>query len=283
MVAKKLRRHCSTCGKQFAEPRGYAYCNKECELARRGLDRGECESGVDAWLDRICARRLDLCRRQEGAPRWERDELQAQIDATHAEEAAVRSKLADLDAPRTSAAFWIAAVERESDRFEATMRKSIAQGIRLGRKLVEAKAEIGHGEFGRLFAGHPNAVDGALRISPRWAQMLMRIASNRALANTKHASLLPADLTAVHDLARLPEDQLEQAIAAGTVRPDMRREDVRALLPASEREDIEPDREVAALLAPVRDRLQSFIARCPSKLRATRAHLRELLRQLGDS
>lgn len=282
MVAKKLRHHCSTCGATFDRPQGWAYCSKDCELGRRGVGHTISESGTDAFLNRIYERRLALGRQQEGAPRWEQDELQAQIDATHAEEAAVRSKLAELEAPRTSAAFWIAAVEREGDRFEATMRKSIAQGIRLGRKLVEAKAALDHGEFGRLFAGHPNAVDGAIRISPRWAQMLMRISANRALANTKHASLLPADLTAVHDLARLPEADLEQAIAAGTVRPDMRREDVRALLPVGEREAVEPDREVIEALAPVRERLQSFIARCPSKLRATRAHLREMLRQLGD-
>jgi hypothetical protein len=111
--------------------------------------------------------------------------------------------------------------------------------------------------------------------------VLMVIASNRSIANGKHASVLPADITSVHLLARLPEDELEQAIAAGTVRPDMRREDVRRLLPVDDSEPFEPDHEVVEALAPVREQLRSFLEQRPGSLRDVRAHLRELLRQIG--
>ena len=110
----------------------------------------------------------------------------------------------------------------------------------------------------------------------------MSIASNRAIANGKHACVLPADLTAVHMLARLPEAELEQAIAAGTVRPDMKRDEVRALLPAEEPDAVEPDATVVEALQPVREQLQVLLRQRPGILRDVRAHLREVLRQLGD-
>lgn len=283
MVARKLRHHCSTCGLQFDRPQGWAYCSKDCERGRRGLDRTISESGVDSWLDRIYERRLALGRRLEVAMPWEREELQSQIAATHAEESAMREQLAALDAPRTSAMFWQPLVEREADRFETAMRKSLVCAIRLGKRLVEAKAALEHGEFGRLFAGHPQAVEGALTISPRWARVLMSIASNRSIANGKHASVLPADITSVQLLARLPEAELEAAIAAGTVRPDMRREDVRRLLPASEEPDEveEPqDDAIGRALGPLRAQLIAFAADNPGQLRDLKARLRAMLRNL---
>lgn len=277
MVAKKLRLHCATCGTQFDQPQGWAYCSKACERGRRGADRDIEDSH---WLRRIYVRRLALGVRLESAPPCDRQRLLAEIAQTHEAEALVREHLAEANAPRDSVLFWAPLVDREADRFESAMRKSVAAAIRLGKRLLEAKAALAHGEFGRLFADHPQAVEGALRISPRWAQRLMSIAANRAITNATHASHLPADLTSVYTLSRLPEQELEAAIADGSVRPDMRREDVRRLLPADDSEHHEPDHEVVKALAPVSEQLRRFLEQRPESLREVRAHLRDLLRQI---
>lgn len=280
---RKLRRHCSTCGVIFDTPSTWAYCSKDCERNRRGRDPSE-SVGADQWLDPIYARRLQLGLQLEVAMPWEKAGLREQIAATEREEAAVREKLASHIAARDSVDFWAPIVQREADRFETSMRRSLGFAIRLGKRLCEAKAALGHGEFGRLFSDHPNAIDGALKFSARWAQKLMAIGGHAALvANANSSSLLPANINTVYVLSRLPEPDLTAAIARGDVRPDMQYADARRLVVSDEGDDERGDAEdpaVAQALEPVRAHLAAFVADHPKQVRALRAQLREMLRRL---
>lgn len=100
MVAKRMRNHCATCGVKFAKPKGYAYCSKACENNRRGFDRvaNETEMGVDSWLDRIYARRLDLGRDLEIAMPWDQEKIRKAIAATYAEEERFRKAVGQTEA-----------------------------------------------------------------------------------------------------------------------------------------------------------------------------------------
>lgn len=282
----KWRHHCCTCGVKFDAPQKWAYCSKDCERNRRGRDPSE-SVGADQWLDPIYARRLQLGLQLEVAMPWEKAGLREQIAATEREEAAVREKLASHVASRDSVDFWAPIVQREADRFETSMRRSLGFAIRLGKRLCEAKAALGHGEFGRLFSDHPNAIEGALKFSIRWAQKLMAIGGHAAIAaNAKSTSLLevfPPSVETVYVLSRLPAPDLEDAIQRGDVRPDMRHTEARRLV-VSGQEEVETvdaeDSAVAEVLAPVRAQLAAFAADHPKQVRALRAQLREMLRRL---
>lgn len=283
---RKLRRHCSTCGVIFDKPSTWAYCSKDCERNRRGRDPSE-SAGADQWLDPIYARRLQLGLQLEVAMPWEKAGLREQIAATEREEAAVREKLASHVAARDSVDFWAPIVQREADRFETSMRRSLGFAIRLGKRLCDAKAELGHGEFGRLFVDHPNPIEGALKFSSRWARVLMAIGSHAAIAaNRNPSSVLPPNINTVYLLSRLPAPELDAAIARGDVRPDMQYADARRLViaepDASEVE--EPDDEtIAQALEPVRAHLAAFASDHPSQVPALKARLRALLRSLEGS
>lgn len=290
-LRRKIRRHCSTCGVPFDEPdRTWAYCSKDCENARRGRDPSESE-GADKWLDPIYERRLQLSLQLEIAMPWEKADLQEQIAATEREEAAVREKLASNVAPRTSVEFWAPLVRREADRFETSLRKSLGFAIRLGKRLCDAKAELGHGEFGRLFSDHPNPIEGALAFSSSWARKLMAIGGHQALANRSFTNVLPSlppSIETVYVLSRLPAPELKAAIERGDVRPDMRHADARRLLPAepddpAEVAELQRDDEIAQVLEPVRAQLVAFAADHPSRMRALKARLRAILRTLERS
>ena len=279
----KWRHHCCTCGVKFDAPQKWAYCSKDCERNRRGRDPSE-SVGADQWLDPIYARRLQLGLQLEIAMPWEKAGLREQIAETEREEAVVREALAATSAKRDSVEFWAPIVQREADRFECSMRKSLGFAIRLGRRLCDAKAELGHGEFGRLFADHPNAIDGALKFSIRWAQKLMAIGGHAAItANANSSSLLPANINTVYVLSRLPEPDLTAAIARGDVRPDMQYADARRLVVSDEGDAERGDSEdpaVTQALEPVRQHLAAFVADHPKQVRALRAQLREMLRRL---
>lgn len=285
----KLRRHCSTCGVIFDRPSTWAYCSKDCETHRRGRDPSE-STGADQWLDPIYARRLQLGLQLEVAMPWERARVLEQIAATEREEAAVREVLASKTATRDSVDFWAPRVLREADRFETSLRRSLGFAIRLGKLLCDAKAALDHGEFGRLFADHPNPIEGALKFSIRWAQKLMAIGGHASIAaNAKCTSLLevfPPSVETVYVLSRLPAPELDDAIARGDVRPDMRHAEARRLVQvdvdheAAAEEQL--DDEIAQALGPVRAQLVAFAADHPQRMRELKARLRAIVRTLDE-
>lgn len=263
---RKWRLHCSTCGAKFGEPQTWAYCSKHCEESRRGQSPGDPDCGDGAWLVVLHEERLRLHEQLEIAPHYQRAAIVAKILANEAKEAAVRADLAKISAPRDSAQFWIQAVRRASDQWELWVRRSLSAAIALGKSLLRAKEALPHGEFGRLFAEHENAVDDAMKLSPRWAQKLMTIAANAAIAeasapNATHATHLPADVETVYLLARLPDPELRAAMEDGRVSADMRRADARELLPARDGDEAaEPVDDVAKVLDPICRALRRFAA-----------------------
>lgn len=125
--------------------------------------------------------------------------------------------------------FWAPKVRTYHDKFEASLRKSHAEAIALGKALLEAKAALPHGEFGRLFSGHEDPVEGHLPFVHNWACRLMKIANNPALADSQHAVKLPADLEAIYELATMKAAELTAAIEAGKVTPSTTRKEAKEI------------------------------------------------------
>lgn len=279
----KWRTRCSTCGLRFKSPQKWAYCCKACELARRGRDQSDSEGGLDEWLDRIYEERLQLRDARTIAMPWEVQEIDRKLAANQAREDAMRAELAALNAPRDSLAFWAPRLRQVADRWEASVRRSLTIALQLGRKLLEAKAVLPHGEFGRLFRDHENAVQHALPFSSSWAQRLMSIAGHPALANPEHAPHLPTDLQTVYVLSRVPTGELEAAIERGDVTPDMRRADARDLLAPDDRGESDPPDPIERLLDPIGRALRRFAGEHPECVSDLRVRLKAMLRAIENA
>jgi hypothetical protein len=100
--------------------------------------------------------------------------------------------------------------------------------IALGQEFLEAKADLGHGHFGRLFPKHRDAIANPVPYSQDKAERLMRIAKSLA-PYPAHVRNLPKSVRALFRLVRLPAHKRHGAIVDGLVHPAMREREVVAL------------------------------------------------------
>lgn len=143
-----------------------------------------------------------------------------------------------VELTRNPVASIVGEVRKAHDAFEKSMRSSLELAVELGRKLNEAKAKLPHGEFGKLFRDHTSPVEGALPFNWNWANKLMVIAANDAIADCSHDNNLPHDLNTVYQLSLMAGKKLEKAIEKGDVRPDMTRAEAKKLVA-----EMEPERQ----------------------------------------
>lgn len=118
-------------------------------------------------------------------------------------------------------------IQRWAEKITNAYGDSVQAVIEVGRQLQQAKAECSHGEWGELTGettGKP-----MLPFSFRTARMLKAIAENAALSDRQHVADLPASWGTLAVLASLDPDDIEAAIADGTIRPEMERKDAEAL------------------------------------------------------
>ncbi len=292
MVARKRtkwRFHCSTCGVAFDVPQTWAYCSKDCERERAGFGDAPPMPGY------FVERHLDLARKLEDAMPWEREALRAEMAQLREEGARVAAehRVSEFTAPagaptQDQPAFWTGILRREGDRFELTLRRSLAAAMKLGLRLLEAREALPHGEFGRLFADHPAPVENALTVSSSWARRLMSIANCDQLMKREHAPVLPVDLQAVYVLSRAPEPVLEDAFARGAIGPALTRADARRLVVGAEVEADAPTAAedvdvIARILDPIGARLAAFAEAHPSQFGELRARLEAVIRAVAET
>ena len=116
-----------------------------------------------------------------------------------------------------------------ADRINRHVGSAVASIISVGRELQAAKSALQHGEWGRLFVGHPEAVKKPIQFSARTARALMQIGEHPILSNRKHVTDLPPSWGTLWALARLPQPTLRKALTDGRVHPGMERKEVTAL------------------------------------------------------
>jgi len=108
-------------------------------------------------------------------------------------------------------------------RITACCRRTVETIIETGRLLIAAKEQLAHGEFEHM-------VESELPFGPRTARMLMAIASDPRLTNRNHGSALPTTWRTLYELTRLDDVTFQARLADGTIRPDMERQDVAAVI-----------------------------------------------------
>ena len=115
-----------------------------------------------------------------------------------------------------------------AERIRSQWHQTVTGIVAVGAMLLEAKAELQHGEFLLMVAND-------LRWSPRMTQFLMTIARNKVLSDAKHVSHLPSSWSVLATLAKVDDSKLEEAIATGVVSPDMSRAAAARLAPTPAR------------------------------------------------
>lgn len=104
-------------------------------------------------------------------------------------------------------------------RIRAAWNRAFDAIVETGRCLAEAKVELPHGEWGKLFEKR------LLPFNVRTAQCLMQIAADRRIAN--HGSLImPPCWRTLVEISRLSDVDFLAAIASGAIHPTMTRTDV---------------------------------------------------------
>jgi hypothetical protein len=116
-------------------------------------------------------------------------------------------------------------IDEWAARITARWQDSVEAILDVGRMLIQAQADVGHGNWLRLVEKLP--------FGESTAQKLQRIVDPEKaphLSNPEHVPFLPASWGTLHVLSRLAPERFVAGIAAGVIRPDMERKDAEALI-----------------------------------------------------
>src|SRR5262249_20621059 len=132
----------------------------------------------------------------------------------------------------------VTSLETERARFAHDIARAFETSrekiFEIGHLLIEAKAALPHGEFLAM-------IESDLPFTARYAQMLMKIASDQRLVNTNHGSHLPTSPRTLYELTKLSDRELIRRIEDGTIHPSMERRDIATTVKAERRETRELD------------------------------------------
>jgi DNA methylase/Protein of unknown function (DUF3102) len=99
-------------------------------------------------------------------------------------------------------------------------RSSVTGILETGRRLIEAKDDLEHGEWQIMFERKEVAV------GLKTAQRLMKISNDERLSKGAHVHLLHQSWGTLYELTKLPDDVFEAKIEDGTINPEMQRKDI---------------------------------------------------------
>jgi hypothetical protein len=104
-----------------------------------------------------------------------------------------------------------------ADRINSAWQSSIDGIFEAGRLVAKAKAELAPSDFDDL-------IEKRLRFSASVARRLIIVAADERLR--AHVHILPPHWSTIYELTKLEDDELDQGVKDGTIRPDMERKDV---------------------------------------------------------
>jgi hypothetical protein len=111
---------------------------------------------------------------------------------------------------------WAAAIRARHKRF-------VEDFFGMGDDLIVARKQLDHGEFTKM-------IERDLPFGKRTAQILMKISADLRLRKANHDSLLPPlGWQTYHELTKLSDDELENALASGAINQGMTREQARSI------------------------------------------------------
>lgn len=127
-------------------------------------------------------------------------------------------------------AWWALGVRDKYNAFERASQDAVEAAIELGRELLEAKENLGHGQFLRMFQDHADPIADALPFNRQWGASMMSIAKSPTLSNVQYTVHLPRSVQTLALLARLEDSDLQDAVAVGAVHPKLTQKQAKALV-----------------------------------------------------
>jgi hypothetical protein len=100
-------------------------------------------------------------------------------------------------------------------RINRQASKAVVEILRTGAILNEAKSQLAHGTFERMFEDHPDRMDQYIRMSARYARTFMKIAASNAIKN--NSEKLAPNVKVLAELSRLPEEEANELISSGAI------------------------------------------------------------------
>lgn len=101
-------------------------------------------------------------------------------------------------------------------------RNAVESIIETGRRLIEAKQRVDHGNWGAAVELMP--------FGDSTARLLMQTSAHPVLSNQDYSHDLPASWRTLSILAQLPADEVAALIASGKITPDLQQLEARALV-----------------------------------------------------
>jgi hypothetical protein len=108
-----------------------------------------------------------------------------------------------------------------ADQITEASGEAVEKILLIGRLFLAANKAKRHGGWGRMFKGHPQAIERPVRYSVTKAKMYMKVAQHPTLSNRNLGYDLPPSLSALYQLTFIPEPLLSQLIAEGIITPDI--------------------------------------------------------------
>jgi Protein of unknown function (DUF3102) len=138
---------------------------------------------------------------------------------------AARRKSNELPVPSKGSTGLITRGKRLTRKQHAALineawQSSVTGILETGRRLIEAKDDLEHGEWQIMFERKEVAV------GLKTAQRLMKISNDERLSKGAHVHLLPQSWGTLYELTKLPDDVFEAKIEDGTINPEMQRKDL---------------------------------------------------------
>lgn len=107
-------------------------------------------------------------------------------------------------------------------RINGAWQKTTEGILETGALLIDAKADLPHGEF-------TNMVQLELNFSSPTARMLMAVAAHPVISNRYHGNVLPPSWRTLYELTKLPEPLLLEKLQDGTITPKTERREIMEL------------------------------------------------------
>lgn len=105
--------------------------------------------------------------------------------------------------------------QEAAEHVSQAWQNAVESIVETGRRLIEAKARVGHGRWLDTVA--------LLPFGERTAQRLMMVGQHPDLTNPTHGSHLPASWRTLEILAQLPQGEIPRRIEAGEITPELDR------------------------------------------------------------
>lgn len=115
-----------------------------------------------------------------------------------------------------------------AQRIADSWGQALTAVLETGAALVQAKAQLKHGEFEAM-------IEADLPFGTSTARRLMAVAQHPELSNRAHGHVLPRSWRTLYELTKLDAPTLTAALAEGRIRPDMERPEATRLVTGDRR------------------------------------------------